>query len=371
MRAKFHVGGLLAALDQVSKAVPKQSPKAILQQVKLVCTDTDARLIVNDLDIAITYFIAGVAVEEHGEVLLPPDRVSTILKNTAKDTQIEIVSAQRGVDIIKPSGRSNLTTEDASLFPTPPSLEFGGKSGLSVEFEPLATGLARTILCTDPNSTRYALGGVSFEVQPETKELHLIATDGRRLCQYTLAASVSPEFSVENNPVLPTKSLKILSQIKGEDFCDIAIDRHQVAFRTSRCTIVARIVEGRFPRWQDVIPETTKTTVSVVPDDLQSAIDSASATLSEESRGVDLAFNEEGCMASSKSADAGSSLFGFTAAVTGNPVAIRIDPKFLSPHLQLVKSPPMDLRLNDGKSAMVVESPNCKLVLMPLTPEAN
>jgi DNA polymerase-3 subunit beta len=365
MRASFHAGVLLAALEQVKPVVPAKSPKPILQQVKLICGNGEARLVANDLEIGISCTIKPLSVDGAGQALLPPDKTITLLKNVAKDAEIRIVSDDRKTEIVTDKGRSNHVTEDASLFPGIPVIEFG-ENGFSVDHKQFAAGINQTVLSTDPDSTRYALGGVCFAVDPDANILDMIATDGRRLCRYTLPVNLA---GGSDSPVIPSKALQLVAKIKGEEFCDVAMHKSHVSFRTSKCTITARTLEGRFPRWQDVIPESSKTKVFILPKELTGAIASAAVTTSEESRGVTLAFEPDVCTASSKSADAGSSLFGFEAKIEGDPVTVTVDPRYLVPHLHLLGDTPAEIKLNSRKESILVKAPDFQLVVMPLTVE--
>lgn len=373
MIARFNVLGLKAALATVLPVVPKNLPQPILQAVKLVCSESESKLIANNLDQSIAYTVAGVDVAEPGEILMSPDKLKKILDQLETDTEIEIRSNESKVLVTAKSGKWNFTSQDPVRFPSPEDPNFEKLRGLCVDMTELQKAIDRTIVCTDPESTRYALSGVLFEPDPIQKELRLVATDGRRLVLATLDnAQITHELDgdIAFATVVPAKALQILSKIKGEEFCDIAITGKSAYFRTSRAVICTRLVEGRFPRYQDVIPQSGNTVVKALPEQFCKAVSGASISTSEESRAVKMSFQSDLgiCKLTAKSADAGDAVTTCEVVTEGDAVDISIDPNYLLPVLQKITSP-IEIHLTNSKSAMLIKSPNCDMVVMPLTPE--
>lgn len=373
MIARFNVLGLKAALATVMPVVPKNSPQPILQAVKMVCTESESKLIANNLDQSISYTVAGVDVAEPGEILMSPDKLKKILDQLDTDTEIEIRSNESKVLVTAKSGKWNFTSQDPVRFPSPEDPNFEKLHGLCVDISELQKAIDKTIVCTDPESTRYALSGVLFEPDPIQKELRLVATDGRRLVLATLDnAQITHELhdDIAFITVVPAKALQILSKIKGEEFCDIAITGKSAYFRTSRAVICTRLVEGRFPRYQDVIPQSGNTVVKALPEQFCKAVSGASISTSEESRAVKMSFQSDLgiCKLTARSADAGTAATTCEVVTEGDPVEISIDPNYLLPVLQKITSP-IEIHLTNSKSAMLIKSPNCDVVIMPLTPE--
>jgi len=105
MQAVFVVSGLKSALATVMPVVPKNSPQPILQAVKMVCSETESKLIANNLDQSIAYTIAGGTVSEAGEILLNPDKLKKILDGLDSDGQVEIRKRGDKVQITSKFGK--------------------------------------------------------------------------------------------------------------------------------------------------------------------------------------------------------------------------------------------------------------------------
>src|SRR5690606_24972418 len=113
--------------------------------------------------------------------------------------------------------------------------------------------IQRTIFATDSESTRYALGGVRLELTPDT--ITLAATDSRRLAMVKAACTAHGSVAEEQGePVIPAKAMSLIERSLGDDDRDVAIAvrNNDVLVKSGLSTIYSRLVEGRFPRYQDV-----------------------------------------------------------------------------------------------------------------------
>ena len=152
--------------------------------------------------------------------------------------------------------------------------------------------IRRTIFATDVESTRYALGGVLVELTAES--IAMVGTDGRRL------ARMSAPADAENNPpapagfpVIPVKALKLIERNLADDDPPVHLTIQSgtaVLMRTESAVIYSRLVEGRFPRYQDVFPANVEVKIPLEAGPLRLAVEQASIVTSEESRGVDFQF---------------------------------------------------------------------------------
>jgi len=165
----------------------------------------------------------------------------------------------------------------------------------------LADFLARTIYATDDSSSKYALGGVQFEIA--TRELATISTDGRRLVLAATsipAARIMPlvdepciEFSTG---IIPAGFLRIVSRaVVGTAYVHIELGSRNVRFTafSSSDNIVARLesrlIEGKFPKWRDVIgkPSGYEVIGMVDANDLASVMRQVKAIATDDKRGAD------------------------------------------------------------------------------------
>ncbi len=359
---------LLAAFGMVSGVVPARSPKPILQNVKLTADPEGSTLMATDLEVGVRHQVLGVKVDRPGAAILPTQRMGSILR-MSDDPELAIEAEGDKLVVRGLHAEFKLPTEDPDLFPE--VADFAAGAFIAVAAADLKRLIRRTIFATDVESTRYALGGVLFELGDET--LKLVGTDGRRLA--TAEAPAESEGEVPRptpGPVVPVKALKILERGLDDDDPPVHLafqGTTAVLVRTHRGVIYSRLVEGRFPRYQDVFPGRHLAKIAMEVGPLQSAVEQAAIVTSEESRGVDFRFGPGSLKLTSQSPDVGSSTVELPIAYDGAPVEVTFDPRYLLDALKtLDPAARVDAELIDHKSAAVFRTEDRYVyVVMPLT----
>ncbi len=360
---------LLAAIGAVGSVVPPKSPKAVLTFVRLaVHSGVGATLSATDMEVGVTHEVVGVSSGESGVVLLPTSRIQQILA-ASTDQEITIETEGEDVPTLVVSGarsKFRLPTEDPDIFPEVPA--FTAADYHEVATKDLRKAIRRTMFATDPESTRYALGGCLFECKGES--LHVVATDGRRLARQILVVTLNgtPE---DASPVLPLKALKLLDRVTTDyGSVRIAFERNGCLLQTAETTIYTRLVEGRFPRYQDVFPASPTVRVPLTAGPLLRAVTQAAILTSNESRGVDLAFGGGVLVFSTNAADVGQARVELPIDYAGDTVELALDPRYLTDALKaLPEDAGLVMDLIDHKSAAVLRTTDDEYayVLMPLT----
>jgi len=146
-----------------------------------------------------------------------------------------------------------------------------------------------------------------------------------------------------------------------------------VLMRTESAVIYSRLVEGRFPRYQDVFPTNVEVKIALEAGSLRVAVEQASIVTSEESRGVDFQFSTGVLRLISQSADVGSSHVELPISYEGKAVEITFDPRYLVDALKtLDDTTAITAELIDSKNAAVFKTDDrYTYVVMPLTRERN
>ncbi len=367
MKAMCRREELLAAFGMVGGVVPARSPKPILQNVKLVA-DTPATLMATDLEVGIRYRVLDVRVEEPGSAILPTQRMQQILRATADD-DLYLESDGEALIIRGTDAEFRLPAEDPDLFPEIP--DFAASAYHAVASADLRRAIRRTIFATDVESTRYALGGVKLELADD--KITLVGTDGRRLAMTEIGAEAEGGAKDPGgSTVVPVKALKLIERNLDDDDppVHLAIQADKaILVRTDRAVIYSRLVEGRFPRYQDVFPGSVEVKIPMDAGMLLGAVEQASIVTSEESRGVDFAFGEGRLTLSSRAADVGSSRVSMPIDYAGKMVEITFDPRYLTDALKtLGETDRVTAELIDHKNAAVFKTEDrYTYVVMPLT----
>jgi DNA polymerase-3 subunit beta len=155
----------------------------------------------------------------------------------------------------------------------------------------------------------------------------------------------------------------------SDEMVQIAVHANDVLVKCGNSTIYSQLVEGRFPKYQDVIPPSAAISIEMVAGPFHSAVRQAQIVTSEESRGVDFTFGKGLLVLKSQAADVGQSRIEMPVSYDGTELTITFDPRFVSDFLKVL-GPEQQVRLDmiDGDSAAVLRTDDgYTYVIMPLS----
>jgi len=359
---------LSTALGVVSIVIPSRTPRPILQNVKLQMNPQVTVLIATDQELGIRYHLSDATIEGAGEVLLPANRVIAILREL-RDETVTLDIESDAVWIRAGGSEFRLPVESPEEFPA--VAEFNEESYLSVGGSVLKEMIRRTIFATDPESSRYALGGILLDLS-ESDRLGLVATDSRRLAVVRANCGHHGTLNLDGTPpVVPAKTMSLIEKsiTDGDQPVNIALHPNQVLIQSGASTIYSRLVEGRFPRFQDVIPTSSRLTIELSAGSFHSVVRQAQIVTSEESRGVDFTFQNGSMILNSLAADIGQSRIELPISYSGDPFTITFDPRFVADFLKVLgPETPVKLELTDSESAALLKTDDgYSYVIMPLS----
>ena len=327
-------------------------------------------LMSTDLEVGIRHRVLGMEVEQGGSIILPTAQIGSILR-TSTDDRLEIRIEDERLVVQGQQSEFVLPIEDASLFPEVP--DFGATSYHRITAGHLKRLIRRTVFATDVESARYALGGVLVELS--TDSIAMVGTDGRRLARMVAPAEAHNEPAMPSGtPVVPIKALKLIERNLVDDNQEVQLAIQSgtaLLLRTTSAVIYTRLVEGRFPHYQDVFPSHIEVRIPLEAGPMRLALEQASIVTTEESRGVDFRFMPNTLKLSSHAADIGTSHVELAITYDGKPIDITFDPRYLIDALRtLDDTTPITAELIDAKNAAVFRTPDgYTYVVMPLTRE--
>lgn len=363
MQIKVPRAAFAAAFQAVSAIAPPKGPKPILANTKAVASGGAVTLLATNGETAIRRTVDGVHVHDSGEALLPVGKALSILREL-QGADLDIETTSNGVEMIGDRSKFNLSSADPAEFPTVP--EFTADAYFRVPGSVLRAMIRRVVFATDEAATRYALMGALFEVT--AGKLTITATDTRRLA--TVAGSIVAVGGVEAAyAVVPAKALSLIERVlEGEDYAEIAFTANAVTVRIGATVVWSRLCEGRFPKWQDVVPKPA-TRIATIAGALHSAVRQAQIVTSDESRGVDFEFAPGELRLKSSAAEIGQSSVQMPIPYEGDPITITFDPRYVADFLKVLPGEAeVEFGLTDGESrALLSTTDGYRYVVMPLT----
>ncbi|QHA90004.1 MULTISPECIES: DNA polymerase III subunit beta [Bacillales] len=286
MRFKIERDYLVSSVSDVMKAVSSRTTIPILTGIKIVASDEGVTLTGSDSDISIECFIPSeendkqiVEISQMGSIVLQARFFSDIVKKLPGD-QVEIeVHDSLTTRIRSGSSEFNLNGLDPEEYPRLPEVE--AQEGFQIQADLLKNIIRQTVFAVSTSETRPVLTGVNWKL--EDGELNCTATDSHRLALRTVKVEPNGNDLSFSNVVIPGKSLSELSKIidDNEELVDITVTENQILFKSNHILFFSRLLDGNYPDTSRLIPNESKTNVTVSAKELLQAIDRASVLARE------------------------------------------------------------------------------------------
>ncbi len=365
MKADFNRIALAEALGLLTSVVPSRTPKPVLRCVQIAAGEKDVRICATDLEVGINYLVSEVTVSETGEVVVPADKLAAIVRESVDETLS--LSANKGRCEIK-GADSHFTIygQEPSEYPAVPGFE--AQADIEIALDSLQVGIEQCLFATARESSRYAINGVLWEVKG--KKLLLVATDGRRLarCRVNLA-SAPDERIAKQKIIVPTKTMALLDKIGSSDKNIVAVKLvdNQMLISCANVVISSNLVEGNFPKYEDIIPTDYDKKLTLSTEAVLSAVRRSALLTSEESRGIKLSIGKDSLVFSGRAPEAGDARVDMPIDYKAEPIEIGFNPQFLIDVLRVIKTPEFELELGQQDRPGLIKSGNNLLyVLMPI-----
>jgi DNA polymerase-3 subunit beta len=363
MKVKFNRSALQEALTLVTGIIPARTPKPILQCLRITTQDNTVRISGTDLEIGITCSVAQVEITEPGDIVVPADKLFSIVRETLDDV-LALESSESAVHLVGSDSRFTIYSHDPQQYPAVPG--FDGPADIEVKLQRLQEGIEQTVFAAAKESTRYALNGILWEVSG--KKLSLVATDGRRLAKAVVALDKSASLP-EGRIIVPSKTMNLLHKIpaQNDSVMSVKFSGNQIVLSCETTVVSSTLVDGNFPKYEDIIPKdyTKKLTLSV--SSALSAVKRAALLANEDSKGIRLALDKDTLVFTSRAPDTGDAQIDMAGEYKDEPMEIGFNPQFLVDVLRIIKSDDFELHLGQpDRPGLIKSGPNFLYIVMPV-----
>ncbi len=358
---------LTSAFQVAASVVSTRSPKDILQNVKVETGDGELTLMASGPETGIRIQVPDVEVIRPGKALFHVDRVGRVLRESS-DERLEFETQDNNLFVRGVYAEIRIPTANPDEYPT--IAEFTEESYHELPARSFREMVRRTAFATDQESARFALGGVLFEMVED--KVQAVGTDGRRMALVEgTGTSVGGHKAEGNAAIIPTKSLVLMDRSIGDDqeTVRVAVHGNEVLLKTANCTVNARLVEGRFPNWRQVIPnrkDSVQIDINVGP--FLSAIRQAAVVADKETRGLDMIFGSGTLLMTASHAEQGESRVEVPIDYAGDKVAVKLDYRFIIDFLKVLEPETrIKLDIESSKSPAVLKTDDgYTYIVMPM-----
>ncbi len=368
---------LLKPLQLVIGAVDHKQAMPILANVLLDLNDKQLSVTGTDLEIE----LIGQSVLTHAQspntrLTLPARKLMDICKALPESASIELYRDDNDRIVLK-SGRSRFTMSlmSADDFPAVESSE--ANVTFSISQQELSTLLHRTAFAMAQQDVRYYLNGMLFEISDN--QLRVVATDGHRLAMNQINIGVETRF-IASHPVASAGRLQVIIPYKAvmelmrllkdaDKTLTVHVGQHHIRVLSDDFIFTSKLVEGRFPEYQRVIPKMGDKQILIDRDVLKQAL-LRTAILCHDKRGVQFELSAGVLKLSANNPAHDAAEEEIDVNYSGEPLDVGFNITYLLDVLQVVKAGPVRLTLIDSNSSMRIDEPGNEdqgtFVVMPM-----
>ncbi|NQV32667.1 MAG: DNA polymerase III subunit beta [Phycisphaeraceae bacterium] len=364
MKVQFNRLALAEALSLLTSVVPSRTPKPILKCVRFEASAECVHIYATDLEVGLNYILSEVQVVEPGEAVLAADRLSAIVRESL-DEVLTLEVEDNTCEIKGSDSHFTIYGQEPDQFPNVPDVD--GEPDLEVSLQELKRGIKQCLFATAKESSRYAINGVLWEVQDN--KMLLVATDGRRLAQTRVNLIKAPETDAITSLIVPSKTMGLVEKLGGDDKEKVSIKLvgSQILLSCSHVVISSNLVEGNFPKYEDIIPKDYDKRIMLGCEAVASAVRRASLLASEETKGIKLSISEDSLMFSGRAPEAGAAEITMGIEYTGEPISVGFNPQFITDALRVIQTPEFELDLGQpDRPGLIRSGSDFQYVLMPI-----
>jgi DNA polymerase III subunit beta len=330
---------LTDALLVVSRAVSARAALQALSGIHL-SADGEPRLRATDMELGLDVALDG-KVDGGGNVVLPGRLLVEIARSLPDgEVSLELRESERDVEITAGSSRFHLRTLSADDFPRFPETE---GDPIELPAAALHETIGRVARAASRDEARPVLTGVLVTV--EEKQLTMVATDSYRLAvKRTELESPVAEKLEANIPARALRELARLIEAAPDEPLQVWLTRNQAIFKVGQSALSSRLIEGQFPNYRQLLPESYDHEVKLPRAELLEVVRRVSQ-LAQRNAALRMSFAEGELVVSAETPDLGDAREAMPAPYSGELLEIGFNPEFVRDGLESIEDDEVVVKL--------------------------
>lgn len=355
---------LLKPLQQVIGVVERRQTLPVLANVLLTVQGESLTMLATDMEVELRAE-ENLQVEEPGEITLPGRKLLDILRALPEEAMVHLVIDNDRALLRCGRSRFNLATLPAAEFPAQEDMSFQGELRLSQR--DLKRLLERTHFAMAQQDVRYYLNGLMLEATEHG--LRAVATDGHRLAY--AEAEVEVVTPPEQQVIAPRKGIQELLRLlaDAEDLAVVRIGTNHIQVELGDIRFTSKLIDGRFPDYQRVIPRDPGRIIVADRLALRSALSRAAILSSDKYRGVRLQAENHLLQVQAHNPEQEEAQEEVEVSYGNDPLEIGFNVTYLLDALGALTGDNVKLAFTDANSSCLlteVESEVARYVVMPM-----
>ena len=355
MRLSLSAADLLAQLQTVTRVASTRSAVQALSGVMISAPEgSTPELLATDMEIGLRVPLQA-EVARPGSAVLPARLLLDVARSLpAEQLTMELRSAEQDVELISGPTTFHLRTLRAEDFPALPTPSPDGRVVLPAEA--FVQTISRVARSASRDETRPVLTGILMSASGT--ELRMVATDSYRLSVKETVLDSALEGSLEAN--VPARALQELARIAQPAMGDsvaVSVGQNQVIFELGDVVLSSRLIDGQFPNYRQLLPESVEHELSLASAELTEVVRRISL-LAQKNAPLRLSFSEGALKVSAQTPDVGEASESIPVPFHGDSFEIGFNPEFLRDGLESIESEELVLKLISPLRPGLIESPD-------------
>jgi len=356
---------VVKSLNQTLGVVEKRQTLPILSNVLFEVDESSLKLTATDLESEISTTSTISNFKSGGKTTAPARKLSDLCRLLPDMTEIHFFLDGDNLRIETESGKYNLSTLPSEDFPVFETEET--QSQINISSQNLKTLISKTAFAMGNQDWRHYLNGLFLLIDDKT--ITTVATDAHRLA--LAHSSLNEAVSESTNGIVPRKSINEIGKLVGEGSENVVIKLGQtsIAANVSGTTFVSKLIEGKFPDYEQVIPSGESSLLVVDRKNFSESLSRVSVLSSEKYKGVRILTKENSLNISANNPEKEQGEENVECEYQGEEIDIAFNVNYLQEILSTLDSEKIEINFFGSEKSCLITDPNSsdlKYVVMPL-----
>ncbi len=363
----FHITKeeVVKSINLTLGVVEKRQTLPILSNVLFEVDESSLKLTATDLESEISTTSTISNFKSGGKITAPARKLSDLCRLMPDLAEIHFFLDGDNLKIETESGKYNLSTlpsEDFPVFETEDT-----QSQINISSQNLKNLITKTSFAMGNQDWRHYLNGLYMMI--DDKVITTVATDAHRLAMAT--SSLNEASSESTSGIVPRKSINEIGKLVGDESENVVIQLGQttIAANVSGTTFVSKLIEGKFPDYEQVIPSGESSLLVVDRQNFSDSLSRVSVLSSEKYKGVRIITKKDSLNISANNPEKEQGEENLSCEYQGEEIDIAFNVNYLQEILSTIDSEKIEINFFGSEKSCLITDPNSenlKYVVMPL-----
>ena len=366
MNILFNTADLISKIKNIAPTAEARQTLAILGNMHVAVDNNMATFVASDLEIEIRSNVSCKS-ESSGSFTVPAKKFLEVCNALSNHNEIQVILSDSKADVIAGKSKVSLPTIPADDFPFMSFEQANNKHDL--ELTELTNIINKTSFAMAYQDARHFLNGL--HLCSENSKLISVCTDGHRLAKYESSTLYEDDLSI----ILPRKAILEINRIlasfneSNEKLASFNVNNNNFQININDYVVTSKLIEGKYPNFNKVIPESTKCRITVDKGTLKNSLNIISKVVNQQYKGVKLTPRSEALHLITSNTESEVGEDEIEAMYDGEEMSIGFNISYIQDVIDTIESDSVEICINDQNSGCILLGPEDSksvFVIMPM-----